>query len=166
LVSVYWRQELEHRARDRYGALDQMSAELRQIREQRDALAEALRTRDGWLAYRAEALHDQLLELEGQATARPSAIEQIRTALIDRDDALQRARGDLERARTVATDWEAEVVSIRTQNRQACTALLEAQSQQSRAEEREREDEQRAKEAEEMKAALAAKVAAVATAEE
>jgi chromosome segregation ATPase len=166
LVSVCWQQELEHRARDRYGALDQMSAELCQIREQRDALAEALRTRDGWLSYRAEALHDQLLELEGQATARPSSIERIRTALIDRDEALQRARGDLERARTVATDWEAEVVSIRTQNRQACTALLEAQSQQSRAEEREREDEQRAKEAEEMKAALAAKVAAVATAEE
>jgi hypothetical protein len=53
LVSVCWRQELEHRARDRYGALAQMSAELRQLREQRDAfeaLAEALRTQDGSLA--------------------------------------------------------------------------------------------------------------------
>jgi hypothetical protein len=52
LVFVCWRQELELHARDRYGALDQMSAELRQLREQRDdvnALAEALRTRDGWL---------------------------------------------------------------------------------------------------------------------
>jgi hypothetical protein len=29
LVSVCWRQELEHCARDKYGALDQMSAELR-----------------------------------------------------------------------------------------------------------------------------------------
>jgi uncharacterized protein involved in exopolysaccharide biosynthesis len=74
LVSVCWRQELEHRACDRYGALDQMSAELHQLREQRDALnalAEALRTRHGWLSYRAEALRDQLLELEGQSTARP-----------------------------------------------------------------------------------------------
>jgi chromosome segregation ATPase len=109
-----------------------MSAELRQLREQRDALdalAEALRTRDGWLAYRAEALRNQLLELEGQATARPSAIEQIRTALIDRDEALQQARGDLERARAVATDWEAEVVSVRTQNREARAALMEALSQ-------------------------------------
>jgi hypothetical protein len=38
-----------------------MSAELRQLREQRyalDALAEDLRTRDGWLAYRVEALCD------------------------------------------------------------------------------------------------------------
>jgi hypothetical protein len=109
-VFVCWRQELELRARDRYGALDQMNAKLHQLREQRDAfdaLAEALRTRDGWLSYRAVALRDQLLELEGQATTRPSAIERIRTALIDRDEALQQARRDLERARTVATDWEA-----------------------------------------------------------
>jgi DNA repair exonuclease SbcCD ATPase subunit len=163
------RQELKHRARDRYGALAQTSAELRQLREQRDALdalAEALRTRDGWLAYQAEALRDQLLELEGQSTARPSTIERIRTALIDRDEALQQARGDLERACTVATDWEAEVVSIRTQNREVRAELLEAQSQRSRAEERAREAEQRAKEAEELKAALATKVAAVAAAEE
>jgi hypothetical protein len=96
LVSVCWRQELEHRTRDKYGAFDQMSAELRQLREQRDtfdALAEALGTQDGWLSYRAEALHDQLLEHEGQAAARPPALEQICTALIDRDEALQQARG-------------------------------------------------------------------------
>jgi hypothetical protein len=96
LVSVYWRQELEHCARDKYGALDQMSAELLQRREQRDALdalAEALRTPDSWLAYRAEALRDQLLELEGQPTVRPSTIERVRTALIDRDEVLQQARG-------------------------------------------------------------------------
>jgi chromosome segregation ATPase len=169
LVSVCCRQELEHRAHDRYGALAQISAELRQLREQRDAfdaLAEALRTRDGWLAYRAEALRDQLLELEGQSTVRPSAIERVRTILIDRDEALEQARGDLERARTMATDWEAEVVSVRTQNREVRAKLMEAQSQRSRAEERAWEAEQRAKEAEELKAALAAKVAAVAAAEE
>jgi hypothetical protein len=44
------------------------------------------------------------LELEGQSTARASAIERVRTALIDRDEALQQARGDLERARTMATN--------------------------------------------------------------
>jgi chromosome segregation ATPase len=73
-----------------------MSAKLRQLREQRDALdalAEALRTRDGWLAYRAEALRDQLLELEEQPTACPSTIERVRTALVDRDEALQQAKG-------------------------------------------------------------------------
>jgi hypothetical protein len=38
-----------------------MSAELHHLREQRDALdalTEAPRTRDGWLAYRVEALRD------------------------------------------------------------------------------------------------------------
>jgi chromosome segregation ATPase len=166
---VRWWQELELRARDRYGALDQMSAELRQLREQRDALdalAEALRTRDGWLSYRAAALCDQLLELEGQPTARPSAIERIRTALIDQDEALQQARGDLERARTVEADWEAEVVSVRTQNRQVRAELVEARSRRGQAEERAREAEQKAKEAEELKVALAAKVTAVVAAEE
>jgi chromosome segregation ATPase len=169
LASVCWRQELEHRARDRYGAVAQMSTELRQLREQRDAfdaLTEALRTRDGWLAYRVEALRDQLLELEGQSTARPYAIERVRTALIDRDEALEQARGDLERARTVATDWEAEVVSIWTQNRQVRAELEETRSQQGWAEERAREAKQKAKEAEELKAALTAKVAVVVAAEE
>jgi small-conductance mechanosensitive channel len=129
MVSVCWRQELEHRTHDKYGAVNQMSVELRQLREQRDALdtlAEALRTQDSWLVYRAEVLRDQLLELEGQATARPSAIERIRTALIDRDEALQQARGGVERAHAVATDWEAEVTSIRTQNREVRAWLLEA----------------------------------------
>jgi hypothetical protein len=61
LVLVCWRQELEHRAHDKYGAFDRMSAELRQLREQRnafDVLAEALGTPDSWLSYRAEALCD------------------------------------------------------------------------------------------------------------
>jgi predicted nucleic acid-binding Zn-ribbon protein len=169
LVFVCWWQEPELRARDRYGALDQMSAELRQLWEQRDALntlAEALRTRDGWLAYRAEALRDQLLEMEGQSTARSSAVEWVRTVLIDRDEALQQVRGDLERARSVAANWEAEVVSIRAQHRQDRTELKEARSRRRQATERAREAEQRAKEAEELKVALAAKAAAVVAAEE
>jgi hypothetical protein len=49
---VCWRQELEHLARNKYGALDEMSSELRRLQEQGDAfaaLAEALRTPDSWL---------------------------------------------------------------------------------------------------------------------
>jgi chromosome segregation ATPase len=146
-----------------------MSAELRQLREHRDALdalAEALRTRDSRLAYRTGALRDQLLELEGQPTARASAVERVRTALIDRDEALQQVREDLERARSVAADWEAEVVSVRAQRQRDRAELEEAWSWQSQAEERAREAKQRAKKAEELKAALAAKVAAVVVVEE
>jgi hypothetical protein len=78
---------------------------------------EALRTRDGWLAYRAEALRDHLLELEGRSTGCASAVECVRTALIDRDEALQQAREELERARSMAADWKAEVDSIQVQRR-------------------------------------------------
>jgi hypothetical protein len=60
-VLVCWRQELEHRAREKYGAFDQMSVELRQLRERCnafDTLVDALGTPDRWLSYRAEALRD------------------------------------------------------------------------------------------------------------
>jgi chromosome segregation ATPase len=124
-----------------------------------------LRTQDGWLSYRAEALRDQLLEHEGQAAARPPALERIYTALIDRDEALQQVRGDLEKVCTVASDWEAEVGTVRADNRELRTWLQEAQAQQSQAEERAHAAEQKAKEADELKAALDAKVAALATAE-
>jgi chromosome segregation ATPase len=160
---------LELHARDRYDALDHISAELHQLREQRDtldALAEGLRTRDSWLSYRAEALRDQLLELVGQPTARASAAEWVRSALIDRDEALQQASEDLERARSVAADWEREVVSVRAERRRDHAELEEARTQRRRAEERAREAEQSAKEAEELKAALAAKAAAVVAVEE
>jgi hypothetical protein len=56
-----WRQDLERRARERYDALDHLDADLHWYRgqyEALDALVEALRSPDRWLAYRAEALLD------------------------------------------------------------------------------------------------------------
>jgi chromosome segregation ATPase len=75
-------------------------------------------------------------------------------------------RGDLEKVRTVAANWEAEVGTVRADNRELYTWLQEAQAQQSQAEERARAAEQKAKEADELKATLDAKVAALATAED
>jgi hypothetical protein len=102
-----------------YGVFDQMGAELRQLRERCnafDALADALGTPDSWLSYRAEALRDQLQECERQDAARPSTLERVCTALIDRDEALRQARGDLERMRTLASNWEAEVAAVCSDN--------------------------------------------------
>jgi hypothetical protein len=113
-------QELERRARDKYGAFDRVNAELHQLRERCgafDALADALRTPDGWLSYRAMALRDELPESTRQDPARPSSLERVCTALIDRDEALWQARSDLEKMRTLATNWEAEVAGIRSENR-------------------------------------------------
>jgi chromosome segregation ATPase len=145
-----------------------MSAELRQLREwcsAFDVLADALGTPDSWLLYRAEALRGQLQECERQDAARPSTLERVCTALIDRDEALRQARGDLERMRTLATNLEAEVAAVRSDNLELHSLLRGAQAQQSQAEEQARAAEQRAKEADELKATLDAKVAALATAE-
>jgi hypothetical protein len=145
-----------------------VNAELRQLRERCDAfdaLADALRTSNGWLSYRAVALHDQLHESARQDPARPSSLEQVCTALIDRDEALRQARADLDRARTLAADWETEVVAVRRDNLGLHSLLRGARAQQSQAEERARALEQKAKEADDLKAALDAKAAALAVAE-
>jgi chromosome segregation ATPase len=67
---------------------------------------------------------------------------------------------------TLATNWEAEVGTVRGDNLELHSWLQEAQAQQSQAEERARAAEQKAKEADELKAALDAKVDALATAED
>jgi chromosome segregation ATPase len=145
-----------------------VNAELHQIRERCsafDALADALRTPDGWLVYRAMVLRDELPENTRPDPARRSSLERICTALIDRDEALWRARSDLEKMRTFATSWEAEVAGVRGENRELRSSLEGAQAQQRQAEERARALEQRAKEADDLKAALDAKAAELAASE-
>jgi hypothetical protein len=118
-----------------------VNAELHQLRERCgafDALADALRTPGGWLSYRAVALRDLLHESTRQDPAHPSSLERVCAALIDRDEALQRARADLENTRTLAANWEAEVASVHSDNRGLHSSLQEAQAQQRQDEERTR----------------------------
>jgi chromosome segregation ATPase len=112
------------------------------------------------------ALRDQLHESARQDPAHPSNLERVCTALIDRDEALQRARADLEKTRTLAANWETEVASVRSDNRGLRLSLQEAQAQQRQAEERARALEQKAKEADDLRAALDAKVAALTATED
>jgi hypothetical protein len=51
----------------------------------------------------------------------------VRTALVERDDALHRAREDLAGARSIATAWEAEVVTARAQLQQDRVTLEEVE---------------------------------------
>jgi chromosome segregation ATPase len=153
---------LEDRTRERYVALDQMSSELRRFREQRDALdalIEALRIGDKWLAYLVEALWDQLLELKAQTAEGASAVEKVQIALMDRDEALQRARENLARARTLAAEWETEVASVRAQLQQDRATLEEARAWQ-------RQVEEKAKVAEELRTSVTEKAASQASAVE
>jgi chromosome segregation ATPase len=66
----------------------------------------------------------------------------------------------------LATNWEAEVTTVRAETQEVRAWLLEAQAQQSQAEERARAAEQRAKEADELKATLDAKVVALSIVED
>jgi chromosome segregation ATPase len=153
---------LEGQARERYDALDRLDAELRWYREQYnalDALVEALRTPGGWLVYRAEALQDQLPELNAQAVEDVSAVERVKTMLVDRDEAFYKAREDLAGARILAAEWVAEVASVRAQLQQDRAILEGARAWQSEAEEK-------AKEAEGLRTSLADKAASLATMEE
>jgi hypothetical protein len=162
-------QELERHAHDKYDAFNRVNAEVHQLRERCsafNALADALRTPDDWLAYLAMAWCDELPESSGQDAPRRLSLERVRAALIDRDEAMWNARADLEKKRTLAANWEAEVATARAETRELRTSLEGAQAQQRQAEERARGLEQRAKEADDLKAAHDAKAAALAIAEE
>jgi hypothetical protein len=96
--SACWWQELERRARDRYAVLDRLDADYRWYQgqyEALEALVEAHRSPDWWLAYRAEALLDSPPEQGAQTAEGASAVVRVRTVLVERDDALRRAREDL-----------------------------------------------------------------------
>jgi hypothetical protein len=125
-----WRQELERQARERYDALDRLDADLHWYRgqyEALDALVEALRSPDRWLAYRVEALLDLPPEQGAQAAGGTSAVERVRTTLVERNDTLRRAREDLAGARSVVATWEAEVVTARAQLQWDHAALEETE---------------------------------------
>jgi hypothetical protein len=109
--------------------------------------------------YQAEALRDQPPELDAQVAEDVPAIERVKAALVDRDEALHKARENLAGARTAAAEWEAKVASTRAQLQQDRAALEGARAWQSQA-------EQKAKEAEGLRTSLADKAAALATAEE
>jgi chromosome segregation ATPase len=152
-------QELEGRARERYSALDRLDAELSSYQEQYnalDTLIEALRTPNGWLVYRAEALRDQLPQPDAQAAEDVSAVEREKMALVDQDEALQKALEDLAGVQTLAAEWEADVASIRAQLQQDRATLERACAWHSQA-------EVKAKEAEELRTSLADKAASLVT---
>jgi hypothetical protein len=51
-----------------------------------------LQTDNGWLEYRIEAMHDELLEHDAQAAEDASAVAKVRTALLERDEVLWKVR--------------------------------------------------------------------------
>jgi hypothetical protein len=95
---------------------------------------------------------------KAQAAEDASAAERVTTALLERDEALRKAREDLAAMRTMVAEWETEVASTRAQLQQDRTTLEGAWSWQSQAEEK-------AKEAEQLRVELTERATALATAE-
>jgi hypothetical protein len=58
-------------------------------------------------------MHDELLEHDARAAEDASAVAKVRTALLERDEVLRKARKDLAGARTVAAECETEVATTR-----------------------------------------------------
>jgi hypothetical protein len=81
-------------------------------------------------------VRDTFLDQGAQAAEDASVAERVMTALLERDEALRKAREDLAVVRTVAAEWETEVASTRTQLQQDRTTLEGARSWQSQAEEK------------------------------
>jgi predicted nucleic acid-binding Zn-ribbon protein len=119
---------------------------------------EALRTDNGWLEYRLQVVRDELLEQGARTVEGGSAVDQVRAALLERDETLLKAREDLAAMRTMAVEWETEVASTRAQLQQDRATLEGAWSWQSLTEEK-------AKEAEQLRVELAEKATALATVE-
>jgi hypothetical protein len=76
---------------------------------------EALRTDNRWLEYRLQVVRDELLDQGAQTVEGSSMVDQVKAALLERDEALQKTREDLATMRTVAVEWETEVASTRAQ---------------------------------------------------
>jgi hypothetical protein len=95
-----------------------LSTELDWYRGQYDALdilVEALRTDNGWLEYRLRAVWDELLDLGVQTVEGGYAVDMVRAALLERDEALQKAREALAAAQTAATEKETALASPQAQ---------------------------------------------------
>jgi hypothetical protein len=80
-----------------------------------NALVEALRTNNGWLEYLLQAVRDELLDHGVQAVEGGSAVDMVRLALLERDEALRKAREALARAHTAAAEKETVLASAQAQ---------------------------------------------------
>jgi hypothetical protein len=71
-----------------------------------DTLVEALRTDNGWLEYRLQLVQDELQNQGAQAEEDASVVDRVMSALLERDEALHKAREALAAAQTAATEKE------------------------------------------------------------
>jgi DNA invertase Pin-like site-specific DNA recombinase len=104
-------------------------------------------------------VRDELLEQDAHAVEDAFAVAKVMMALLERDEALRKAREDMATVRVAAAEFERELASARAQLQQDRATLEGAWSWQSQAGEK-------AKEAEQLRTSLADKAASLASTEE
>jgi chromosome segregation ATPase len=130
-----------------------------------DAFVEALQTDNGWLAYRLRAVQVALLDQRALTTEGTTAVDQVKTALLEKNEALVTANDELQnactalgKAQTAMVEKETALATAQIQLQQDRTTLKGARAWQAQA-------EQKAQEAEKLSADLQEKATSL-TAEE
>jgi hypothetical protein len=104
-------------------------------------------------------VQDELQEGDAQAVEDISTVSKVRAALLERDEALRKAREDAAVVQVAAADFERELASARAQPQRDRATIEGARSWKIQAEEK-------AKEAELLRTSLANKAASLTSAEE
>jgi hypothetical protein len=105
-----------------------LSSERDWYRDQYNSLVETLQTDNGWLEYRLQAMRDKLLDQGAQTAEGSSAVDLVKAALLERDEALRKEHEYLAAMWTVAAEWEKELASTRAQLQQDRATLEGARS--------------------------------------
>jgi hypothetical protein len=95
-----------------------------------DALVEALRIDKGWMEYRLRAVQDALLDQGAQTAEGGSAVDMVKAALLERDEALQKVRATLAEVQSAAVKKETTLAAAQAQLQQDRATCKGAQSWQ------------------------------------
>jgi hypothetical protein len=93
-----------------------------------DAFVEALRTNNGWLEYRLRAMQDALLDQRALTAEGTTSVDRVKTALLERDEALATADGEQQKAHAALDDAQTTVVE-----KEIALTTVQTQLQQDRA---------------------------------
>jgi hypothetical protein len=71
---------------------------------------EALRTDNDWLEYRLKAVQDALLDQRALTVEDTTAVDRVKTALLEKDEALMTANDELQKARAALAEARTAMV--------------------------------------------------------
>jgi hypothetical protein len=79
-----------------------------------DALVEALRMDNNWLEYRLRAVQDALLDQRALTTKGATAVDRVKSVLLERDEALAIVNGDPQKVHAALAEVQATMAEKET----------------------------------------------------